>query len=106
MRSRYSAYACGDSDYLFRTWHPRTRPPDAAINVVGRESLLETITAKRKTWQAYLTQYEEYWSKTVHDELRLTDAQIADLQAGKWYFNVHTEKNKGGELRGQVVKKP
>ncbi len=35
----------------------------------------------------------------------LTDAQIADLQAGKWYFNIHTEKNKGGELRGQVVKK-
>jgi SEC-C motif-containing protein len=26
MRSRYSAYAFGDADYLFRTWHPRTRP--------------------------------------------------------------------------------
>lgn len=35
----------------------------------------------------------------------LSDAQIADLQAGKWYFNIHTEKNKGGELRGQVLKK-
>jgi SEC-C motif-containing protein len=31
MRSRYSAYACADSDYLFRTWHPRTRPADAAV---------------------------------------------------------------------------
>jgi SEC-C motif-containing protein len=31
MRSRYSAYACGDSDYLFRTWHPRTRPADPAV---------------------------------------------------------------------------
>jgi SEC-C motif-containing protein len=31
MRSRYSAYACSDSDYLFRTWHPRTRPADAAV---------------------------------------------------------------------------
>jgi SEC-C motif-containing protein len=28
MRSRYSAFACGDADYLFRTWHPRTRPAD------------------------------------------------------------------------------
>ena len=34
----------------------------------------------------------------------LTDAQAADLAAGKYYINVHTEANKGGEIRGQVVK--
>ena len=34
----------------------------------------------------------------------LTDAQAADLMAGKWYVNVHTAANKGGEIRGQVVK--
>lgn len=28
MRSRYSAYALDLRDYLFRTWHPRTRPDD------------------------------------------------------------------------------
>jgi hypothetical protein len=33
----------------------------------------------------------------------LTDAQIADLQAGKWYVNVHTAANPGGEIRGQVM---
>ena len=32
MRSRYSAYAHGDADYLFRTWHPRTRPAHVAID--------------------------------------------------------------------------
>ncbi|MDI1286649.1 MAG: CHRD domain-containing protein [Reyranella sp.] len=37
-------------------------------------------------------------------EATLTDAQAADLQGGKWYFNVHTEANKGGEIRGQVAK--
>ncbi len=26
MRSRYSAFALGDVDYLLRTWHPSTRP--------------------------------------------------------------------------------
>ncbi|MBV9754482.1 MAG: CHRD domain-containing protein, partial [Hyphomicrobiales bacterium] len=31
-------------------------------------------------------------------------AQAAELAAGKWYYNVHTNQNKGGELRGQVVK--
>ena len=34
----------------------------------------------------------------------LTDAQAADLMAGKYYVNVHTEANKGGEIRGQVMK--
>ena len=35
----------------------------------------------------------------------LTDAQAAELAAGKWYINVHTDANKGGEIRSQVVKK-
>lgn len=30
MRSRYAAFATGEVDYLFRTWHPRTRPHDLA----------------------------------------------------------------------------
>jgi hypothetical protein len=34
----------------------------------------------------------------------LTDAQIADLTAGKWYANVHTAANPGGEIRGQMTK--
>ena len=32
----------------------------------------------------------------------LTDAQIADLKAGKWYFNIHTAAHPGGEIRGQL----
>lgn len=35
----------------------------------------------------------------------LTDAQAADLAAGKWYVNVHTAANKGGEIRGQITSK-
>lgn len=39
MRSRYSAYAVGSGDHLFRTWHPRTRPddvdPDGRVRWVG-----------------------------------------------------------------------
>ena len=34
----------------------------------------------------------------------LTDAQAADLQGGKYYFNIHTDANKPGEIRGQVMK--
>src|ERR1700739_3542201 len=34
----------------------------------------------------------------------LTDAQMAQLEAGKWYVNIHTDANKGGEIRGQLVR--
>jgi len=36
----------------------------------------------------------------------LTAAQIDDMMAGKWYVNLHTAGNPGGEVRGQVVPTP
>jgi hypothetical protein len=32
----------------------------------------------------------------------LNDQQLADLQARKWYINIHTAKFPNGEIRGQV----
>jgi hypothetical protein len=46
--------------------------------------------------------------KTVESPIRgsatLTDNQATDLLAGKWYANIHTAANPGGELRGQMMK--
>ena len=39
----------------------------------------------------------------VTGSVTLTDSQMADLQAGKWYANVHTADNKAGEIRGQMM---
>jgi CHRD domain len=36
----------------------------------------------------------------------LTADQVRDLLAGKDYANVHTAKNPGGEIRGQITKAP
>ena len=34
---------------------------------------------------------------------KLTDEQMKDLKAGNLYVNVHTAKNTGGEVRGQLT---
>jgi CHRD domain len=43
-------------------------------------------------------------SSPVEGSAVLTDAQAADLTAGKYYVNIHTAANPGGEIRGQVTK--
>lgn len=40
----------------------------------------------------------------VKGEAILTDVQAADLLGGKYYVNIHTAANPGGEIRGQVTK--
>jgi hypothetical protein len=34
---------------------------------------------------------------------KLTEAQVAAFKAGKLYVNVHSDANKGGEIRGQLT---
>jgi hypothetical protein len=43
-------------------------------------------------------------SSPVEGSATLTDAQAADLVAGRYYINIHTAANPGGEIRGQVTK--
>ena len=39
---------------------------------------------------------------TATGSAQLSDAQETDLLAGKFYANIHTTANTGGEIRGQV----
>src|SRR3982750_4759569 len=43
-------------------------------------------------------------SSPAEGSATLTDAQAADLMAGKYYVNIHTAANPAGEIRGQVTK--
>jgi hypothetical protein len=51
-----------------------------------------------------LSQKDVPFTSPFKGSATLTDAQASDLMAGLCYVNVHTEANKGGELRGQLVK--
>jgi hypothetical protein len=40
----------------------------------------------------------------IDGKATLTAEQTRELVDGKWYFNLHTAANPGGEIRGQVLK--
>ena len=61
--------------------------------------------ADTKTNAKVVVPVKDMTPNVLKGEATLTPEQAADLEAGKWYFNIHTEKNKGGEIRGQVMKK-
>jgi hypothetical protein len=44
-------------------------------------------------------------SSPIRGKATLTNAQADDLKAGRWYVNLHTAKNPGGEIRGQLTSK-
>jgi hypothetical protein len=41
-------------------------------------------------------------TNTIHAVVKLTPAQIRDLNAGKWIFDISTSASPGGEIRGKV----
>jgi SEC-C motif-containing protein len=76
MRSRYSAYAVGDTGYVWRTWHPRTRPeridPDPSIAWTGLE-ILES-TEDTVEFRAH------HGSGILHERSRF------EQRAGQWFY--------------------
>ena len=60
--------------------------------------------ADAKTNAAVVVPVNGAVTSPIKGEATLTDAQAADLLAGKLYVNIHTAANPGGEIRGQVTK--
>jgi SEC-C motif domain protein len=87
MRSRYSAYACGDADYLFRTWHPRMRPTgvtvDPGITWTGLE-VIDTVAGgphDNRGEVEFTARFE-----SAGRAGRLHERSRFERRAGRWFY--------------------
>jgi SEC-C motif-containing protein len=80
MRSRYAAYALGDLDHVFRTWHPRTRPddlsPDPALTWTGL-----TVLGSGEDWVEFVAAYTRGGEPGERSE-----RSAFELRRGHWVY--------------------
>lgn len=80
MRSRFSAFALGDADYLFRTWHPRTRPESVRIDPDLAWTSLQVVEAAGDEVE-FIARYRSAGGRGFLRE-RSRFAQ----RAGRWFY--------------------
>ena len=80
MRSRFSAYAVGDTDYVFRTWHPRTRPDDLTPDPGLTWTRLEVLDATGDEVE-FVAHYD---SPAGPGALR--ERSVFEQRAGRWVY--------------------
>ncbi len=87
MRSRYSAYAYGDADYLFRTWHPRTRPAevtvDQRITWTGLE-VIDTVAGGPDDDRGEV-EFRALFESAGHAD-SLHERSRFERRAGRWFY--------------------
>lgn len=91
MRSRYSAFAVGDADYLLRSWHSRTRPARLRLDPGTRWTGLEILdtdrgglfdTAGTVVFRAHYREAGRPGSLTEHSRFVREDGRWVYLDAG------------------------
>lgn len=84
MRSRYSAYAVGAVDHLFRTWHPRTRPADIEPDEGLVWTALEVIGSEQAETTG-MVEFRAFWKVRGQTGV-LHERSLFELRAGRWVY--------------------
>ncbi|WP_235558567.1 YchJ family protein [Nocardioides sp. Leaf285] len=94
MRSRYAAFAVGDAAYLFRTWHPRTRPDDVELDPATVWTGLEVLSAGADD-VAFVARYERHG----HPGEQREHSRFV-RRAGRWVYLDGSGGDHGGDHGG------
>lgn len=84
MRSRYTAYVVGDTDHLFRTWHPRTRPADPSLAPGVRWTGLEVLEAGEDEAGGIVAFRAHYTA--IDGPAVLHERSRFERRAGRWVY--------------------
>ncbi len=91
------------------TWDPATHMIKWKIAYSGMSSPVtmahfhDGAKGKNGSVEIWLTKKGKPVSSPITGEAKLSQAEVNQLMAGKWYINVHTKDHPGGEIRGQVM---
>jgi SEC-C motif-containing protein len=80
MRSRYSAYAIGDADHVWRTWHPRSRPAEVTIHPGTQWTGLEVLEAAGDVVEFRAHHRTDGEAGVLHERSRF------ERRAGRWFY--------------------
>jgi len=80
MRSRFSAFALGDADYLLRSWHPETRPATVDLDDGVTWRRLQIVDAGESTVEFRATYLRDGEHNVLHERSRF------ERVAGRWVY--------------------
>ena len=87
MRSRFSAFAVGDVDYLLTSWHPDTRPADLTLDGTITWRRLQIVDTDAGD-EADATGVVEFRAQYVHGDGRhiLHERSRFERVKGEWRY--------------------
>lgn len=88
MRSRYSAYALRQADYLIKTWHPKTLPSKLAEEICDAkwiDLVIHKSWAGKETNEAYVEFTARYRNKNGKAE-RMHETSHFIKQGDHWFY--------------------
>lgn len=87
MRARYAAYATGRLDYVFRSWHPRTRPadvtPSPGVAWTGLE-VVRTVDGGRSDDTGEVEFVARF--RNADGDQRLRETSRFERRGGRWVY--------------------
>jgi SEC-C motif domain protein len=89
MRSRYSAFAVADADYLLATWHPSTRPRslDMPVGVEWRHLEIRSHAAGGEDDHAGTVEFvAQYWDAATGRFGEQRETSAFRREAGHWFY--------------------
>lgn len=89
MRSRFSAFAVGDTTYLRATWHPSTRPASLELDPDlewQRLEILEVTAGTEDDTEGTVTFDAHYWDAARRERGLQREHGAFRRESGRWFY--------------------